>query len=73
MATQSKSDKNSDYMYSLWSNDVKEEKKVIQEIMHDEIEKNKHKLSEVKHKQIRNDEDYDDWTYGTEPTYGSSW
>jgi len=22
------------------------------------------------HKQIRNDDDYDDWEYGTEPTYG---
>jgi hypothetical protein len=21
------------------------------------------------HQKIRNDEDYDDWTYGTEPTY----
>jgi hypothetical protein len=25
------------------------------------------------HEKIRNDEDYDDWTYGTEPNYGSSW
>jgi hypothetical protein len=25
------------------------------------------------HEKIRNDEDYDDWEYGTEPTYGSSW
>jgi hypothetical protein len=22
------------------------------------------------HEKIRNDEDYDDWDYGTEPTYG---
>ena len=22
------------------------------------------------HEQIRNDEDYDDWDYGTEPSYG---
>ena len=22
------------------------------------------------HSQIRNDDDYDDWEYGTEPTYG---
>ena len=73
MANQSNFEKNNDNMYSLWSNEVKEEKKVIQEIMHDEIQKNKHILSEVKHKKIRNDEDYDDWTYGTEPTYGSFW
>jgi hypothetical protein len=25
------------------------------------------------HEKIRNDEDYDDWEYGTEPSYGSSW
>jgi hypothetical protein len=25
------------------------------------------------HKQIRNDEDYNDWDYGTEPTYGRYW
>jgi hypothetical protein len=23
------------------------------------------------HEKIRNDEDYDDWEYGTEPTYGT--
>ncbi len=27
------------------------------------------KQSEL-HEKIRNDEDYDDWEYGTEPTYG---
>jgi hypothetical protein len=25
------------------------------------------------HEKIRNDDDYDDWEYGTEPNYGSSW
>jgi hypothetical protein len=25
------------------------------------------------HEKIRNDADYDDWEYGTEPTYGSPW
>jgi len=25
------------------------------------------------HEKIRNDEDYDDWSYGTEPTYGKKW
>jgi len=25
------------------------------------------------HEQIRNDDDYDDWSYGTEPTYGKKW
>ena len=81
MATQPNPDRNQEYMYQMWGTDklvtdyssVQEDRKVIQEIMHDEIPKNKHKLSENIHKKIRNDEDYDDWTYGTEPTYGSSW
>jgi hypothetical protein len=25
------------------------------------------------HQKIRNDDDYDDWDYGTEPNYGYSW
>ena len=25
------------------------------------------------HEVIRNDEDYDDWEYGTEPNYGKRW
>ena len=25
------------------------------------------------HEKIRNDEDYDDWDYGTEPNYGNPW
>jgi hypothetical protein len=35
----------------------------------------KHDLSKQNeiHKKIRNDNDYDDWEYGTEPIYGSSW
>jgi hypothetical protein len=27
-------------------------------------------IQNVLHKKIRNDDDYDDWDYGTEPTYG---
>jgi hypothetical protein len=80
MAT-GKVDRNSDYMYQMWGTDHlvtdyngnQESKKVIQEIMHDEIGKNKFKLSEQLHSKIRNDEDYDDWEYGTEPHYGESW
>jgi hypothetical protein len=33
----------------------------------------KFKAQELKHEQIRNDDDYDDWEYGTEPCYGKSW
>ena len=73
-------DRDSNYMRSMWGTtklitdyEVQTENKVIQEIMHDDIPKNKYHLSEDIHKKIRNDEDYDDWDYGTEPTFGSSW
>ena len=72
-------DKN--YMHHMWgttklvtdSEVFTEKKRVIQEIMHDDIEKNKFSLSEKSHKFIRNDNDYDDWEYGTEPIYGCPW
>jgi hypothetical protein len=75
-------DRDKDYMYNMWGTtklitdyDNISEKKTIQEIMHDDVPKNKHYLKEQSeiHKQIRNDEDYDDWDYGTEPNYGSPW
>ena len=70
-------DRDQNYMYNMWGTTKlvtdysisENKKKVIQEIMHDEIEKNKFKLSEKNHKIIRNDNDYDDWEYGTEPIY----
>ena len=79
-----KVDRNSEYMMQMWGTsclatdyscnpNTLEDKKTIQEIMHDEIPKNKFKLSEENHQKIRNDMDYDDWEYGTEPTYGHSW
>jgi len=48
-------------------------KRVIQEIMHDVAPKHDFKKQVELHERIRNDEDYDDWEYGTEPDYGSSW
>lgn len=69
-------DRDSNYMYNMWGTDKlvtdyqSNEKKVIQEIMHDDIPNHKHRLSETIHSQIRNDHDYDDWEYGTEPLYG---
>ncbi len=73
-------DRDSDYMKSMWGTtklitdygDLPE-KRVIQEIMHDDLHHKRHNLVEQSelHKKIRNDEDYDDWEYGTEPTYGS--
>lgn len=83
MAINPNPDRNSEYMYQMWGtthlitdySSNLPEKKVIQEIMHDDIEKAKHNLQEQLeiHQKIRNDEDYDDWEYGTEPSYGSSW
>ena len=72
-------DRDPSYMYSMWGTtklvtDYQNipNKKVIQEIMHDDVPKNKHYLKEQAniHEKIRNDEDYDDWEYGTEPVYG---
>ena len=36
-------------------------------------QENKLIKQEKLHEIIRNDEDYDDWDYGTEPSYGKSW
>ena len=76
-------DRDKDYMYRMWGTTKlvtdypmnEEKKKVLQEIMHDDIpdSKNKFNLSEKLHQSIRNDTDYDDWDYGTEPSYGHSW
>lgn len=80
MANSPNPDRNTDFMYQTWGTTHLatdyyakiEQKKVIQEIMHDEIPLRKHHLKEQSemHKKIRNDEDYDDWEYGTEPNYG---
>lgn len=49
-----------------------EDKQVLNEILHDNLVKRMHDLRKQNeiHEKIRNDEDYDDWEYGTEPTYG---
>jgi len=73
-------DRDKNYMYEMWGTkqlitDYESvlQKRVIQEVMHDSAPKHDfHKQLEL-HEKIRNDEDYDDWEYGTEPTYGSSW
>jgi hypothetical protein len=53
--------------------DLNSPKRVIQEIYHDLAPKHNLKKQTELHEKIRNDEDYDDWSYGTEPTYGSPW
>lgn len=51
--------------------DSLEEKKVLREIVNDDIAPKKHNFKKQNelHSIIRNDEDYDDWEYGTEPLY----
>jgi hypothetical protein len=46
--------------------------KMLREIANDDITPKKHdfKTQNELHEKIRNDEDYDDWNYGTEPYYG---
>ena len=73
-------DRDKDYMYQMWGTDrlVTDygdvpHKRIIQEVMHDLAPKHDLKKQTELHEKIRNDEDYDDWGYGTEPTYGSPW
>lgn len=70
-------DRNKDYMKEMWGTthlitdyDKTPKKRVIQEIMHDYAPKHNLAKQTELHEKIRNDEDYDDWEYGTEPTYG---
>jgi hypothetical protein len=41
--------------------------------MHDSAPHHDLKKQTDLHEKIRNAEDYDDWEYGTEPTYGKKW
>ena len=76
-------DRNKDYMYELWGTtnltsdygifEKIKDKKMLREINNDDLTPKKHDFfhqNEI-HEKIRNDEDYDDWEYGTEPYYGS--
>jgi len=47
------------------------EEKMLREIANDDLTPKKHdfKVQNEIHERIRNDEDYDDWEYGTEPLY----
>jgi hypothetical protein len=79
-------DRNKELMRELWGTDrlvsdygsmekinvYEEKKEFLQEIMDYEKTHDLKKQSQL-HEKIRNDEDYDDWDYGTEPTYGNPW
>lgn len=77
-----KVDKDENYMKTHWGTqylsseygwDVKISKqKMLREINHDDYTPKKHNFEAQGelHAKIRNDDDYDDWEYGTEPIYG---
>ena len=77
-----KVDKNQDFMKNEWGTQYLSSeygwenkinnKKMLREINDDDLTPKKHDFhsqSEI-HEKIRNDDDYDDWEYGTEPIFG---
>lgn len=69
-------DRDSNYMYNMWGTtklvtDYQQPQKMLREISHEEVQIDHHLKEQAEmHEKIRNDEDYDDWEYGTEPVYG---
>ena len=57
---------NNDFLDNL-AND--QHQKMLREIANDDLTPKKHNFKAQKeiHEKIRNDDDYDDWDYGTEP------
>ena len=73
-------DRDTNYMREMWGTTKlvtdyykTPKNRVIQEVMHDYAPVHDLKKQTELHEKIRNDEDYDDWLYGTEPTYGKKW
>ena len=66
------SDRNVNFMRQTWGADHLN-KKMLREINNDLLTPKKHdfEIQNELHEKIRNDEDYDDWEYGTEPLYES--
>jgi len=60
---------NNDFLDNLGNH---QHQKMLREIANDDLTPKKHDFAHQNelHEKIRNDEDYDDWNYGTEPTYG---
>jgi hypothetical protein len=72
------SDRNTEFMRQMWGTNelvtdygTLEEKKMLREINNDVLVPKKHDFATQNeiHEKIRNDDDYDDWEYGTEPLY----
>ena len=80
---QSPVDRNREYMREMWgtthvasdygSMQNLPKKRVLTEVMHDTAPRHDLKKQSELHEKIRNDDDYDDWSYGTEPNYGNPW
>jgi hypothetical protein len=75
-------DRNSEYMHQMWGTnrlvtdyDADVNQKMLREISNDDITPKRHnfKVQNEIHSQIRNDNDYDDWEYGTEPIPLKEW
>ncbi len=75
-------DRDKDFMYQMWGTtklatdyEISEEKTMLREISHDEIVPKKHnfEIQNEIHEKIRNEDDYDDWEYGTEPIPLKEW
>jgi hypothetical protein len=76
------SDRNIEYMKQTWGTTklvtdygVLEETKMLREINNDTLTPKKHDFiiqNEI-HEKIRNQKDYDDWEYGTEPIPLQEW
>lgn len=78
-----KVDKDQNFMKNEWGTeflaseygweDKIQKQKMLREIANDDITPKKHDfmVQNELHSKIRNDEDYDDWEYGTEPLYES--
>jgi hypothetical protein len=76
-------DKDENFMKSEWGTQFLsseygweqkiEHQKMLREISNDDLTPNKHDfmVQNELHSKIRNDDDYDDWEYGTEPLYES--
>lgn len=77
-----KVDKDENFMKNEWGTqylsseygweDKINQKRVLQEFINSDFDEKKHNFSHqnILHEKIRNDNDYDDWEYGTEPQYG---
>lgn len=76
-------DRSKEYMFKMWGtttlttdyNSFSESKKMLREISNDDKTPKKHdfEIQNDIHEKIRNDNDYDDWFYGTEPCWGNNW